>query len=103
MNETNKKLINLLTMCRRSGRMEMGFDPVKDSIEKNKAVLIILASDISAKTEKEIRFFADKKNIRVIRSDIAIAEYESSLGKKIGVIAVCDEGFAKRTAEILDT
>lgn len=101
MNEKNKKMFDLLTMCRRSGRMTMGFDSVKDSMTGHKAKLVILASDISAKTEKEIRFFADKTFTKVMKTEATIAEFEFGIGKKVGVIAVCDEGFAKKTAEIL--
>lgn len=101
MNETNEKLFNLLTMCRKAGRMALGFDQVKESAEKKKAQLILLASDISAKTEKEIRYYADKYGIPAERTALSISEFGLGIGKKVGVIAVCDEGFAKKTAELI--
>lgn len=81
----------------------MGFDSVKESIMTGKAHLILLASDISAKTEKEIRFFAEKNGTSVIKTDADIDEYGTAIGKKVGVIAVCDEGFAKKMTELLES
>lgn len=95
MNGNSEKIINLLTVCRRAGRMEMGFDSSKDAILSGKADLILLASDISAKTEKEVRFFADKRSVRVVKTEIEVSRFGSAIGKKAAVIAICDNGFAK--------
>ena len=53
MSVSKEKLFGLLTICRKAGRMTMGFDSVKESILTDKAKAVFLASDISAKTEKE--------------------------------------------------
>ena len=65
MSVSKEKLFGLLTICRKAGRMTMGFDSVKESILTDKAKAVFLASDISAKTEKEVRFFADQKAVPV--------------------------------------
>lgn len=102
MNGNNDKLFGLLTVCRRAGRMVSGFDSCKESMEKGKAYLIILASDISPKTEKEVRFFGSKYNVTVIKTAVTRGGFASGLGKEAAVWSVCDEGFAKRAAEIAD-
>lgn len=100
MNGTNEKIMNLLTMCRKAGKMALGFDSVKESILKRKAELILLASDISPKTEKEIRFFADKNGIPAVKTGSTMEGFGMGIGKKVGVIAVCDKGFAGKTAQL---
>ena len=99
MSVSKEKLFGLLTICRKAGRMTMGFDSVKESILTDKAKAVFLASDISAKTEKEVRFFADQKAVPCI--DATIAEIEFSVGRKAGVIGICDEGFAKKLTELI--
>lgn len=99
MNKT--KIFNLLTICRKAGRMAMGFDSAKEAILTDKAKLILTAADISPKTEKEIKFFSDKKNVKVISTDITIEEMNFGLGKKVGIIAVCDEGFSAKMTELV--
>ena len=78
----------------------MGFDAAKEAILKHKAKLIILASDLSPKTEKEIRFVADKAAIPIIKTEISLDEFSFGLGKKVGVLAICDEGFSKKLSQL---
>lgn len=96
----NDKLFGLLSICRKSGRMAFGFDMSKEAAEKGKAELILLAADISPKTEKEVRFFA--KDIKVIKTDYKIDDYFYGIGKKVGVVAVCDKGFAEKAESLVN-
>ena len=100
MNAGIEKVFGLLTICRKAGRMVMGFDPVKEAVMTDKAKAVFLATDISAKTEKEVRFFARSKDIPVLSLGAAIAEIEFAVGRKAGVIGICDEGFAKKLTEL---
>ena len=103
MNGNKEKIFNLLTICRKAGRMTMGFDSVKESILTGKAKAVFLANDISPKTEKEVRFFADKNLLSVSVLPAAIAEIEFYTGRKAGVIGICDEGFALKMTELLQS
>lgn len=94
------KAAGLLTMCRRAGKLAMGFDAAKEAILKGRAELILLSSDISSKTEKEVRFYSDKKNVPIIKTDSSMEELEYHIGKKVGILAVCDKGFAGKTKEL---
>ncbi len=102
MNGSNEKIFNLLTIGRKAGRIVMGFDSVKDAVINRKAKLVLLAADISAKTAKETRFFADKHNIPVIQLSVQISDFEFGIGKKVGVVGICDEGFAKKMTELTE-
>ena len=103
MNGNKEKIFNLLTICRKAGRMTMGFDSVKESILTGKAKAVFLANDISPKTEKEVRFFADKNLLSVSVLPAAIAEIEFYTGRKAGVIGICDEGFVLKLTELLQS
>ena len=102
MNGSNEKIFNLLTIGRKAGRITMGFDAVKETVINRKAKLVLLASDISAKTAKEARFFADKYDIPVIQLSVSISDVEFGIGKKVGVVGICDEGFAKKLTELTE-
>ncbi|MBQ5310438.1 MAG: ribosomal L7Ae/L30e/S12e/Gadd45 family protein [Oscillospiraceae bacterium] len=97
----NDKILNLLTMCRKSGRIVFGFDSVKESITDGKARLVLIASDTSAKTEKEVRFFADKNGTETVNIGISIDEIGLRTGKRAAVIAICDDGFAGGMRKLL--
>ncbi|MCL2487321.1 MAG: ribosomal L7Ae/L30e/S12e/Gadd45 family protein [Oscillospiraceae bacterium] len=88
----------LLGMARRSGHLIMGFDAAAGLITQKKAKLILLASDISPKTEKELRFAASKAENELVwlRLTATKDELAAALGlkKPIGIIAIDDNGFA---------
>jgi len=97
----SQKIVNLLTVCRRAGKAVLGFDAAVAEIKTGKALRILLAEDISPKTEKEIRFICTKHNTEVDKTEITAEEFERCLNKKVAVIAVCDAGFAERFGELL--
>lgn len=94
------KFINLLTICRKAGKLITGFDASKDAAVKCKAKCILLSSDVSAKTKKEISFTAEKNNLPVITIPADMSDLAAVFHKKTAVMAVCDDGFAHRFAEM---
>ena len=96
------KLLGLLTMCRKAGQLQMGFDAMKEALTGGKAKAVIIAADVSSKTEKEARFFADKYNIPAKKTDTSLDEIYQALGKRAGILTICDDGFAKKALDICD-
>lgn len=99
-NSLKNKIINLLTMCRKAGFLTLGFDATKEALAALKVHLIIIASDISPKTEKEIRFFASKTDVDVVKTEFIIDEFYFGIGKKVGILGICDAGFSKKLSEL---
>ena len=67
----------------------------RTSINRGKAKLIIVASDVSGKSQKEIKFFSSNKDIKVITLEsITIETVSEAVGRKCGIISVNDSGFA---------
>ena len=92
----NNKLCGLLGIARRSGHILIGFDAVRAALLADKTQLVILASDCSPKTEKELRFAAEGKTCPVIRVEADKDAFTAALGmqKPVAVIATDDRGFA---------
>ncbi len=91
----NNKILTLLGFAAKAGRLSYGLETCKASIKDKKAFLVITAKDVSDKTRKEAEFFAGKANIRNITlTDIDIFTLSNAVGRKCGVIAVNDGGFA---------
>lgn len=72
----------------------MGFDAAVQELgsPKTRAAGLLLAADVSPKTEKEIRFAAEKRGKAVVRAGFTMDEAEAALGKRVGVFLVLDEG-----------
>ena len=92
----NDKLTGLLGLSRRAGHMTCGFDAVADLLRGGRAVLVLLASDLSPKTEKELRFIGKDKAADIVQIPLDKSAIGRALGlkKPVGVLALTDKGFA---------
>lgn len=91
---SNKKLEASVSMAKRAGKLLLGFDVVKEAMEEKKLQIILLAKDVSPKTQKEVEFFAGKGNIKAYKIPVTMDELWYLVGKRSGVIGVSDIGFS---------
>ena len=72
----------------------MGFDAVVQEMTapRSKAAGVILAADVSPKTEKEICFHAEKCGTPVAHGNFTMDEAKDAVGKRTGIFLVLDEG-----------
>ena len=97
----NDRLLGFLGLARKAGKLAVGTAATEESIKRKRAKLVIIASDISAKSEKEIRFLCDKFGATAATAKLGIDDITQSIGTRAGILAVEDEGFAKAMAENL--
>lgn len=100
----NPKLISLLGMCRRAGRLSCGHDAAIGSVRSKSAKLCLLSGDSSQRLRKEIEREAafDGRDIPVRVLFSTIDEIGKATGLKSAVVTVNDEGFAKTMLSLLD-
>ena len=80
------KLLSMLGLARRAGKVEPGFDAAVSAARGRKAAVLLCAQDMSEKTVKNLRYEGDRAGIE---------ELGHACGLRAGVIAVTDQGFAK--------
>jgi ribosomal protein L7Ae-like RNA K-turn-binding protein len=95
MLEANKKAFMVLTLARKAGKLVLGFDAVKETLQNRTAKLAVITSDVSAKTEKEVRFYCTRSCVDIIPVPLSMEDISKLLGKKSGVIAITDSGLAE--------
>lgn len=91
----NEKVLALLGFCRKAGKLTVGTERVTELIQAGGYCLVMLAEDISEKTEKELTFQAQKGRAVVIRLSCTAQEVAHATGTTAGVVATADEGFCK--------
>lgn len=98
MTETDRKILNLLGLARRAGKLAVGQDNVFESCKQGRKILAITAKDISDNVLKSLQnAFEDGRAQR-----IEISADREELGCNLGIqgaqIAALDieEGFAKK-------
>ena len=93
---SQQKTVNLITMCRKAGRLIMGFDAVKETALNTGLSCVIVTTDISSKTLKEVKFFCNNTCTEIIKIDMDSADMFDAVGKEVVVAGIADYGFAKR-------
>lgn len=91
--------LGLLSMCRKAGRLVMGMDMVKDACNTGAARAVFTAADLSLRSLKEVKFVCAKNNIKLYDLGLTMDRIGEGLGKRTGIIAVTDGGFAKACAK----
>lgn len=96
------KLLSLLGLARRAGKIEPGFDAAVSAARGHKAALLLAARDISEKTLKNLRYEGDRAGVPTLRGDFGMEELGRACGMWAGVLAITDKGFAKAVKELAE-
>lgn len=92
----NEKLLSLLGIARRAGRLSMGFDAASESMNKGEAALLLLAEDLSERSRRTIMQTAALAKTPTADAGFDMKTLGLAVGRKqTGIIAVNDSGFAK--------
>ena len=96
------KLASMLSLSKKAGKLVLGFDVVKEALEKKNAGLVLRAKDLSPKSRKEMVLVCEKNGARYKDLPLTMDEVWFVAGKRAGIIAVADEGLANKLAQLTD-
>lgn len=92
----SQKLTGILSICRKAGKIELGFAPMKEALTAHKVAGVATTSDISPKTLKEVQFYCQKANVSVCPMPLTMEDLGGAVGRKAAVAAILDQGFFDR-------
>ncbi|MCI9272926.1 MAG: 50S ribosomal protein L7ae [Clostridiales bacterium] len=95
------RLLSLLGLARRAGRLSLGNDAAISSVEDGASALVLLANDVSPRTAKGVELAAEDAAVDVMRIAHTMDEISMALGKRCGVVSVDDAGFAKKARTLI--
>lgn len=96
----NNKLLGLIGIATKAGKISAGSEIVIESIRLKKAKLVIIAQDSSEKTRKNFEFLCNKNSIKLIVCE-TIESLSNAIGKKNkAVLCVKDKNFADEMVKI---
>ncbi len=94
-------IMNLLSVCRRAGKLTLGMDEVKGSVHSGKAYIVLVASDTSERSLSEITRVCEEYETPLYQIPESMYDVGQALGKVYGIMSVTDAGFAKATVKRL--
>ena len=99
--QNKQKLLNLLGLARRAGKLVTGEDMVLGAIRNGKASLVFFANDGGQRGMQKV---TDKTNSYNVAFTTALTRQElaDATGLARTVLAVADRGFAKKMREYLE-
>lgn len=101
---SNNKLLSMLGLAKKAGKLSLGHDAVMESIARGKAQAVILAADASDRLEREMKREIAFQNsmATLIRTKHTMAEIGTALPHKVGVVSVNDASFAQAVLKIFE-
>ena len=79
----------------------MGADPALEALHKGKARLVLVAADLSPRSERNARAAAEEYRTPVLSAGVSMDEIACAVGKRTGILAVNDAGFADKLRAML--
>lgn len=97
------KLLSMLGLARRAGKLSMGHDMAEKSIKAHKAEAVIFCSDASERLVCEFKKTIEnaRLDIPLFVLDLTMSEIHFSIGYKAGVMTLDDKNFSKRVIELI--
>lgn len=95
------KIKQLLGLCLKAGKLITGENLVLDAIRKGKAKYVFVANDTGKATKKKI---LDKSKYYNVPVSLVLSSNDlvEALGKPRKIIAISEQGFAKKIQELLN-
>ncbi|HEX2938593.1 MAG TPA: ribosomal L7Ae/L30e/S12e/Gadd45 family protein [Ruminiclostridium sp.] len=95
------RILGLIGIARRAGKITFGFDAVVQDIFKGRAKGVFLSSDASERTSLKIKDACLEYKIRLTRLEAEKSQLGTAIGRgDTAVIAVLDKPLAERIAEL---
>lgn len=99
-NAVQQPEISTLSLARRAGKLILGFDKVAEAMRGGEVRGVFYSTDLSEKSRKELCFTAQKHQMEPLPLAVTMEQVEHACGKRSGVIALSDQGFAKKLCEL---
>lgn len=91
----NDSALSLLGLCRKAGKLSLGHDACKASLNAGNASLCVICSDASERLNEEITALAEKAEVRIVDVSYTMLDIKNAVSFKAAVFTVDDDGFAK--------
>ena len=93
----------MLGFAQKAGKLSCGMEAAKEALNRKKAVLALSAFDVSEKSKKEIRFFAEKNSVEFLElHHLDTESLSASVGRKCGIVTINDDNFGNAFLEAYD-
>lgn len=91
----NDSALSLLGLCRKAGKLSLGHDACKASLNAGTASLCVICSDASERLKDEFSSLSKKAEVKIFDVAYSMLDIKNATSFKAAVFTVDDEGFAR--------
>lgn len=96
--ESERRVLQLLGLARRAGRVAVGTRAVKDAAARGEVVVVLVSADAAENARRRLRGLAETTGVELVSFGT-----REALGRAVGrqeavVVGVCDRGLGHRIA-----
>lgn len=97
------KILSLVGLARRAGKTVIGTDLVITAVKAGKASIVLIASDVSERTEKQLCDKCFSHNVKLVSLSATREAMAKAAGKSspISAVAVTDRNFTAGIVKLL--
>ena len=88
------KLLNFLGLCKKAGKLSLGFDAVVKSMEEKKSSLVLITKDFGINSLKKSQKKAELFSVKFLVINQTMDDIYKTLGKRCGIISINDIDFS---------
>ena len=99
--DEKERLLSLLGLARRAQKLSLGADAAAEAVRKGKCRLLLTAADLSPRSLRNARGTAEEYGTPAACAGVTMDEIGFALGKRTGILAVNDAGFANKLRAML--
>ena len=96
-----KKIISMLSLARKAGKLTAGADPVKEAVSAGQVSAVFTASDLSERSLRNIEFTCRNSSVPTLPLGVAMDEMSAQIGRRSGILAVADKGMEEKIKSLL--
>lgn len=97
----NDRLLSILGLCRRAGKIVIGTDPVIESVTTGKSFIVLMTKDFSANSKKNILKASNNSSVKTFVINRTKDELGMAIGKYCAVVSITDRGFSDNIQELI--
>jgi len=98
---TTNKAVMALSLAIKAGKLVAGYDAVERAVLSKRAKTIVMANDISTRTERNITRVS--KDLETIKVPFGADELLAVFGRRVAVVALTDSHFSDLLAKALQS
>ncbi len=95
------KLLSFLGICKKAGKLSLGYDSTVEMLKKGKCRLVLVTNDLSSNSLSKIILKADEYDTELLHISISMGEIMAALGQRSGIISINDSGFKSSIRALL--